>query len=204
MRWIRARTSLSSGGRPACFVRDFQRHHRRKPCRCQRITVSGWTSTRTERQRSWPLPAEDGQLLAQGQVLQDELTAWQQEQMQQIANGVKQFHAVARTMRAINRRQQPLRRWNILALSAGRWKEERSPLGLRKKPEGENDGVVGIGPAEAVAGITDSRGLLSGCPEVWAHGKNHNPVNARRERACSISVTSDQRARRESAACFDP
>jgi hypothetical protein len=50
IRAMRSRTSLSNGGRPARFVRDFQRHHRRKTCRCQRITVSGWTRTRAERQ----------------------------------------------------------------------------------------------------------------------------------------------------------
>jgi hypothetical protein len=35
------------GGRPG---RDFRRHHRRNPARCQRISVAGWTTTNADRQ----------------------------------------------------------------------------------------------------------------------------------------------------------
>lgn len=45
--------SISSLCRPTRFVQDFQRHHRRKPWRCQPITVSGWTKTRAERQSEY-------------------------------------------------------------------------------------------------------------------------------------------------------
>jgi hypothetical protein len=41
--------SLSSEGLPA-RIRDFQRHKRRKPRRCQAMTVWGWKRTRTCRQ----------------------------------------------------------------------------------------------------------------------------------------------------------
>ncbi len=53
MRAIRVRASLSSGGRPTRFARDFQRHHKRKPCWCQRTTVSGWTRTSAECQSAY-------------------------------------------------------------------------------------------------------------------------------------------------------
>lgn len=59
-------------------------------------------------------------------------------------DSVKQFHAMARMVRAIDRKQQPLVRRNIFVPSAGWWKAKQSPLGLRKKPEGEKSGVVGI------------------------------------------------------------
>lgn len=49
------------------------------------------------------MPAEDGPLLMQGQVLQDELTAGQQEQAEETADGVQPFPAVARMVRAIDR-----------------------------------------------------------------------------------------------------
>jgi hypothetical protein len=42
-----AETSLSAGWRE----RDFQRQKRRKPARCQRTTVSGWTIRRASAQR---------------------------------------------------------------------------------------------------------------------------------------------------------
>ena len=44
--------------------------------------------------RSRPLLAENGQLLTQGQVLQDQLAAGQQKQTEKKADGVEQFHAV--------------------------------------------------------------------------------------------------------------
>ena len=49
---IRKRTSDGTLGRPRC-VRLFQRHRRRKPCRCQATTVSGLTMTMEARH---PLP----------------------------------------------------------------------------------------------------------------------------------------------------
>ena len=53
MRVIKARTSLSSNGRPTSFVRDLQRHHSRKLRWCQRTTVCGWTTTSAERQPAY-------------------------------------------------------------------------------------------------------------------------------------------------------
>jgi hypothetical protein len=148
---------------------------------------------------SWPRAAEDGPLLAQSQVLQDQLTAGQPQQEEETAESVKQFHAVARTVRATDRRQQSLGRRMIFAPSARWWKAKRSPVGLRKRAEGENGGVVRVAPADAVEGITDSRGMLIPGLEVWAHGKDHNPLNTRRERASSISVTPGQQTGREPA-----
>lgn len=142
-------------------------------------------------------------MLTQGQVLQDKLTAWQQKQAKETVDGVKQFHVAGRTARAIHRRQKPLRRRNIFALSAGRWKAKGNRVALRTQLEGEESGMVGIGLAEAVEGITDSRRMLIRCLEVWAQGKDHNLVNAVRERAYSRSVTLGQRARREPATCLD-
>jgi hypothetical protein len=43
--WISWRISSDVFGRPPRGV-DFQRHHARKPARCQRITVSGFTMVR--------------------------------------------------------------------------------------------------------------------------------------------------------------
>jgi hypothetical protein len=86
-------------------------------------------------QWSWPMSAQHGQLLTQGQVLQNKLTAWQQKQTQETADRVKQFHAVTRTGRAIARRQQRWGRRSIFASSAGQWKAKRGPLGLRKGRE---------------------------------------------------------------------
>ena len=47
IRRISSRSSFGIGGRPG---RDFLRLHRRKPARCQRISVSGWTTTNADRQ----------------------------------------------------------------------------------------------------------------------------------------------------------
>jgi hypothetical protein len=44
---ISARRSAGIGGRPA--GRDFQRQNSRKPCRCQRISVSGFTKVSKRR-----------------------------------------------------------------------------------------------------------------------------------------------------------
>ena len=48
---IRSIVSGATRGRPAFRARLFQRQNRRKPCRCQWITVSGWTSRIVCRQR---------------------------------------------------------------------------------------------------------------------------------------------------------
>ena len=45
---------------------------------------------------SRPLPAQHRQLLAERQVLQDELAAWQQEQTEETSDGAEQFHALER------------------------------------------------------------------------------------------------------------
>src|SRR5215468_6206314 len=44
------RTSAATSGRPDRPWRTFHVQNRRKPCRCQPITVSGLTITRAERQ----------------------------------------------------------------------------------------------------------------------------------------------------------
>lgn len=50
MRRINRRISASVRGLPTLPFRDFHRQYSLKPCLCQRITVSGCTMTRTERQ----------------------------------------------------------------------------------------------------------------------------------------------------------
>jgi len=50
IRRIRSRTSRGTGGRPLLVRRDFQVPNRRKPFRCQPMTVSGFTMTSTSRQ----------------------------------------------------------------------------------------------------------------------------------------------------------
>ena len=47
MRRIRARISAFVDGRPGSLARDFHLQYLRKPSRCQRTTVSGWTRTNT-------------------------------------------------------------------------------------------------------------------------------------------------------------
>ena len=48
--WINSRTSQGMGGRPGSPHRDFQRQNNVKPCRCQRMTVSGCTTQSADRQ----------------------------------------------------------------------------------------------------------------------------------------------------------
>ena len=50
MRLMRSRTSRETGGRPLRSERDFQVQKRRKPLRCQPITVAGLTIARASRQ----------------------------------------------------------------------------------------------------------------------------------------------------------
>ena len=54
IRRISPRTSLDTGGRPGFPRRDFRVQKRRKPFRCQPITVSGLTITRISLQPDWP------------------------------------------------------------------------------------------------------------------------------------------------------
>src|SRR5215831_20446610 len=95
MRKIRSRTSLLTGFLPAaCRVRDSQDQYNRKPARCQRITVSGVTSSSgffhpdhslrratpehlVDRAQSPPrsFGMESQQLLTQCQILQHEVRA---------------------------------------------------------------------------------------------------------------------------------
>jgi hypothetical protein len=46
--------------------------------------------------RSWMLLVQDGPLLTQGKVLQNELAAWLQEQAEDTADHAEQFHAIGR------------------------------------------------------------------------------------------------------------
>ncbi len=50
MRRMGSRTSRGTGGRPPIRRRDFQVQKRRKPFRCQAMTVSGFTVTSASRQ----------------------------------------------------------------------------------------------------------------------------------------------------------
>jgi len=47
---IRSRTSREMTGRPGCPRRTFQVQNKRKPARCQAMTVSGLTMASAERQ----------------------------------------------------------------------------------------------------------------------------------------------------------
>ena len=47
IRRISSRSSIGIGGRPD---RHFHRHHNRKPVRCHRTSVSGWTTTKADRE----------------------------------------------------------------------------------------------------------------------------------------------------------
>ena len=88
IRRISPRNSLDTGGRPGFPRRDFRVQKRRKPFRCQPITVSGLTITRislqpdhsrdrtTQKRRSAirsdglaPFRSKGGKLLSQGKVL---------------------------------------------------------------------------------------------------------------------------------------
>src|SRR6266404_1998216 len=68
MRRMSVRRSALIEGRPV--GRDRQRQKRRKPRRCQRMTVAGRTMASVSRQ-----PGQDRELLAQGEVLQNEVGA---------------------------------------------------------------------------------------------------------------------------------
>src|SRR5207237_5873381 len=64
-------TSEPTDGRPVRPRRDLQVQKARKPCRCQRITVSGRTTWSASRHPAHRL--EQGELLAERQVLQREI-----------------------------------------------------------------------------------------------------------------------------------
>ena len=138
MRRMRSRTSRETGGRPLRRERDFQVQKRRKPLRCQPITVAGLTIARASRQSGQKLEIRtqnqrsDGCSRGRGVFRFSTASCWRTAKLS------KYEAANARSSRCRRATRSRMSIFRMAERLSGRWLDSQDFCGLRRfgEPQG--------------------------------------------------------------------